>query len=97
GFNSYGEICQWLETQLGITACYKTVAKEPGCLAVVNACAVRSDDPRSNYFNCGMALYFRGTICSWFLENWYYFIPSATAANGWINALASDHPDVLAK
>ena len=25
GFNSYGEICQWLETQLGITACYKTV------------------------------------------------------------------------
>jgi transposase len=25
GFNSYGEICQWLETQLGITAPYKTV------------------------------------------------------------------------
>jgi transposase len=25
GFNSYGEICQWLETQLGITARYKTV------------------------------------------------------------------------
>ena len=25
GFNSYGEICQWLETQLGISACYKTV------------------------------------------------------------------------
>lgn len=25
GFNSYSEICQWLETQLGITACYKTV------------------------------------------------------------------------
>jgi transposase len=25
GFNSYGEICQWLETQFGITAPYKTV------------------------------------------------------------------------
>jgi transposase len=25
GFNSYGEICQWLETQLGISAPYKTV------------------------------------------------------------------------
>jgi transposase len=25
GFNSYGEICQWLQTQLGITAPYKTV------------------------------------------------------------------------
>ncbi len=25
GFNSYGEICQWLESQLGITASYKTV------------------------------------------------------------------------
>jgi transposase len=25
GFNSYGEICQWLEQQLGITAPYKTV------------------------------------------------------------------------
>lgn len=25
GFNSYGEICQWLETQLGIAAPYKTV------------------------------------------------------------------------
>ncbi len=25
GFNSYGELCQWLETQLGITAPYKTV------------------------------------------------------------------------
>lgn len=25
GFNSYGEICQWLETQLGLIACYKTV------------------------------------------------------------------------
>jgi len=25
GFNSYGDICQWLETQLGITAPYKTV------------------------------------------------------------------------
>ena len=25
GFNSYGEICQWLETQLGITVPYKTV------------------------------------------------------------------------
>jgi hypothetical protein len=25
GFHSYGEICQWLETQLGITAPYKTV------------------------------------------------------------------------
>jgi transposase len=25
GFNSYGEICQWLETQLGIRAPYKTV------------------------------------------------------------------------
>jgi len=24
-FNSYGEICQWLETQLGIRAPYKTV------------------------------------------------------------------------
>ena len=27
GFNSYGEICQWLETQLGISAPYKTVHK----------------------------------------------------------------------
>jgi transposase len=25
GFNSYGEICQWLQTQLGISAPYKTV------------------------------------------------------------------------
>jgi transposase len=25
GFESYGEICQWLETQLGISAPYKTV------------------------------------------------------------------------
>jgi transposase len=25
GFNSYSEICQWLETQLGISAPYKTV------------------------------------------------------------------------
>jgi transposase len=25
GFNSYGEICQWLQTQLGIRAPYKTV------------------------------------------------------------------------
>jgi transposase len=25
GFDSYGEICQWLETQLGISAPYKTV------------------------------------------------------------------------
>jgi transposase len=25
GFNSYGEICQWLEESLGITANYKTV------------------------------------------------------------------------
>jgi len=25
GFNRYGELCQWLETQLGITAPYKTV------------------------------------------------------------------------
>lgn len=25
GFNSYGEICQWLEEKLGITANYKTV------------------------------------------------------------------------
>jgi transposase len=25
GFNSYGEICQWLQTQLGINAPYKTV------------------------------------------------------------------------
>lgn len=25
GFNSYGEICQWLEQQLGIVAKYKTV------------------------------------------------------------------------
>lgn len=25
GFNSYGEICQWLDSQLGITAPYKTV------------------------------------------------------------------------
>jgi transposase len=25
GFESYGEICQWLESQLGITAPYKTV------------------------------------------------------------------------
>jgi transposase len=25
GFNSYGEICQWLDSQLGITASYKTV------------------------------------------------------------------------
>lgn len=25
GFESYGEICQWLETQLGISASYKTV------------------------------------------------------------------------
>jgi transposase len=25
GFNSYGEICQWLETPLGMTAPYKTV------------------------------------------------------------------------
>lgn len=25
GFNSYGELDQWLETQLGITVCYKTV------------------------------------------------------------------------
>jgi transposase len=27
GFNSYGEICQWLESQLGITSPYKTVHK----------------------------------------------------------------------
>lgn len=27
GFNSYGEICQWLQTQLGITSSYKTVHK----------------------------------------------------------------------
>jgi transposase len=27
GFNSYGEICQWLQTQLGISAPYKTVHK----------------------------------------------------------------------
>lgn len=27
GFGSYGEICQWLETQLGIVADYKTVHK----------------------------------------------------------------------
>lgn len=27
GFNSYGEICQWLETHLGISAPYKTVHK----------------------------------------------------------------------
>jgi hypothetical protein len=25
GFESYGEICQWLESQLGISAPYKTV------------------------------------------------------------------------
>jgi transposase len=25
GFNSYGEICQWLQTQFGIRASYKTV------------------------------------------------------------------------
>ncbi len=25
GFNSYGEICQWLESKLGIAANYKTV------------------------------------------------------------------------
>ncbi|XHX77564.1 MAG: hypothetical protein RBJ76_24520 [Stenomitos frigidus ULC029] len=25
-----------------------------------------------------MALYFRGTICSWSLENWYYHQPSDT-------------------
>lgn len=27
GFNSYGEICQWLESQLGIHSTYKTVHK----------------------------------------------------------------------
>lgn len=27
GFESYGAICQWLEEQLGIVACYKTVHK----------------------------------------------------------------------
>jgi transposase len=27
GFNSYGEICQWMQTQLGISAPYKTVHK----------------------------------------------------------------------
>jgi trk system potassium uptake protein TrkA len=26
-----------------------------------------------------MALYFRGTICSWFLENWYYVVGRSVA------------------
>ncbi|MGB8702613.1 MAG: winged helix-turn-helix domain-containing protein, partial [Thermosynechococcaceae cyanobacterium] len=27
GFNSYGEICQWIESHLGIESTYKTVHK----------------------------------------------------------------------